>query len=1025
MSSINKFSIQKSFAISAGAGSGKTYTLSRRYINALLGFDYFREDYSTQSSYFIKTKAAFVSQIVTITYTEAAALEMKSRIFGLIEKIITFNELDSEDGDYNSIKEANDNIDRNEKEFVSNILNKALIDISKAKISTIHSFCLDIIKSNADIARIDSKLDIIDDEIKNKELDSIIFNVFESNTGEIENITNYLPLYFFSNLIKKYVFDLGFRNSFKSFDSGNSINDFKKIIEKLFPLPELYDVYDDIKEDTIRENWFNQYIDNFKRFDAKKWSDVDIAKAPTLGEKKYPILNDIKNKLDNKYLQYYSEIDQVKEDLFFDVIKLIKSILAEIKNDYDLKLIELGKIDFDIIITKTSQIIDKCSTDYKYIMVDEFQDTNEVQFSIIKRAMNRDTNLFVVGDSKQSIYSFQGAQLEVFNKAVQDKSLFQSIEDMSNNYRSDGVVLNSVNKIFREILQGAEDYEATAQDLHVGKSERENRGSFKFLISSDSEESEIDRISYFIYDIVHYRNSDYTHISNLINENKQAIAILFDSSSKMVELKKSLKKLGIDSKVSATEDFYQTKEINDIFNVLKAIHIYSKKKEYLSKKDRYYIVGALRSNILRFKDREIKEFIESKTIPPVLEEYINLYKTSTLSTLVKYIVEDSNLYSVYAHFDDISQRVSNINKFLNICMDFEESETGSFSDFLNSIESAIYFSNSKEDEEFYISDGAKSIEICTIHSTKGLAYPLVLLGNSEKGLTTQVTSESLKYNNYAINNENRELVGFKIGDYNPLSHRILKQVDVLKHLAEKKRLLYVALTRAQHDVVISGSLKIKKDESIAAIKNSYLEMITEGLNIYLMDLYEQDPNVCIHLSSDERNLVNRVLPEYIAYNLKTLSFTSRDIISATSDSTQTSEISAALLGEKTHKIIEKYWKKFNENKDSIFKREAIFKQEDRDKIITSMNKFYESFVYSKLNSGAEHRFELEFNQDNKRGFIDLIYYDETGNGWVIIDFKTGKPTPEKIEKYNKQLDFYLDVLESNNLNVLDRKLLWL
>ena len=84
---LNKFTIQKSFAISAEAGSGKTYTLSRRYINALLGIDYFREDYNTQESHFNDLKPARVSQIVTITYTEAAGLEMKGKIFDLILKM--------------------------------------------------------------------------------------------------------------------------------------------------------------------------------------------------------------------------------------------------------------------------------------------------------------------------------------------------------------------------------------------------------------------------------------------------------------------------------------------------------------------------------------------------------------------------------------------------------------------------------------------------------------------------------------------------------------------------------------------------------------------------------------------------------------------------------------------------------------------------------------------------------------------------------------------------------------------------
>lgn len=77
---LNKFTIQKSFAINAGAGSGKTYTLSRRYINAILGFDFFREK-GFEDIYFENLKQATTKQIVTITYTEAAALEMKERIF--------------------------------------------------------------------------------------------------------------------------------------------------------------------------------------------------------------------------------------------------------------------------------------------------------------------------------------------------------------------------------------------------------------------------------------------------------------------------------------------------------------------------------------------------------------------------------------------------------------------------------------------------------------------------------------------------------------------------------------------------------------------------------------------------------------------------------------------------------------------------------------------------------------------------------------------------------------------------------
>lgn len=217
--SLNKFTVQKSFAISAGAGSGKTYTLSRRYINALLGFDYFREDYNTQNSYFEKLQPARVNQIVTITYTEAAALEMKGRIFELVSKVVNFENLDTYDGDFSSIKEANENISQDEYTYVIKTLNQAYKDSSNAKISTIHSYCLDLIKVNSDIARIDTSLNIIKDDEKSKELSSIIFEVLndESNKEKVLDISKNISIWFqennepfevkinVSNVVSKYV----------------------------------------------------------------------------------------------------------------------------------------------------------------------------------------------------------------------------------------------------------------------------------------------------------------------------------------------------------------------------------------------------------------------------------------------------------------------------------------------------------------------------------------------------------------------------------------------------------------------------------------------------------------------------------------------------------------------------------------------------------------------------------------------------------------------------------------------------
>jgi ATP-dependent exoDNAse (exonuclease V) beta subunit len=229
-------------------------------------------------------------------------------------------------------------------------------------------------------------------------------------------------------------------------------------------------------------------------------------------------MKDIKENVENiksfdSFYSIYQPINKEKEALFYKKIELLKSLMIQTKSLYDLKLKELGKLDFDEIISKAHEIIKYVNMDIKYMMVDEFQDTNSTQYEIIKNALNKDSNLFVVGDSKQSIYSFQGAEIEVFNDAITDKSYISSVEPMDVNFRSDGVVLDNVNKIFEKLLKTNDEitlikqnYEATPQALKVSKDEKTNIGTFRFLINSNVEQTEdntneFEQIAKFIVNI--------------------------------------------------------------------------------------------------------------------------------------------------------------------------------------------------------------------------------------------------------------------------------------------------------------------------------------------------------------------------------------------------------------------------------------------------------------------------------------------------------------------------------------------
>ena len=1040
---LNKFTIQKSFAISAGAGSGKTYTLSRRYINAILGFDFFKELGFTDT-YFENLKPATTKQIITITYTEAAALEMKERIFALVSKILSISNLDDSDNDKKSILDAFSDLNSEQKSYVTKTLQQALVQSSDAKISTIHSFCLDILKTNADIAKFDSQIDIIKDDEKDKLINESIFQTLNNpqNKEIIKEISKYLNLYFIDNIFKKYATSSTFRKEFDSFDE-NSLDErtLKFLLLDIFKLPDVKDDYeilcdkfDEEKLEPKYKDFLAKYIENYFNFNAVSWGDLSREFEVSIAFNKIPFnrMKDIKPNVENiksfdDFYGVYKPINQEKESLFYKKIELLKSLMKEVKSVYDAKLKELGKLDFDEIISKTHEIIKNVDLDIKYMMVDEFQDTNTTQYEIIKNALNKDSNLFVVGDSKQSIYSFQGAQIEVFNDAIEDKNYIYSVEPMDINFRSDGVVLDNVNKIFEKILKENSDlklikqnYEAIPQALKVSSEEKANKGSFKFLINSnvegseDSEDTtnEFEQIAKFIANIKYGKLEEYKHIKELIESNKKAIAVVFDSKTKMLELKSYLLQHNIECKVSASENFYHTKEVNDIFNLLMHLQIPN---------NVYYKAAALRSNILRYSDDEIYQIISNNLECEELNTLKNEFDKRILSDFVLFVYQKYVFKDLQNYFNDSEQRKANLDKFLFKVLEFENSNGNDTYSFLKQCEKNIYFSEAGEDEAFFKSDNLESIQLCTIHSTKGLAYPMVILANSDKNIYSQIQSDSIKSNSFTLQNGEQKLVtAFGVDDYEPLCFRLLKQIDKLKHMAEKKRLLYVALTRAEHDVVISANMKKMEIKD-----SSYLGMIVNGLGINPEELFNKNHEACItNLENIEISKESKVL-ENNEIVLKELKFEEYiKPISATNSSSNEDNI-ATKLGTITHKIFELYWDKFDEiDINNILDKFEVFEETEQLKIKNSIENFKNSDVYKLLKSGVENRFEIEFNYQDKTGFIDLIYFNKEKNGWVIVDFKTGVKSKEKEETYQKQLEFYEEVLNNIELSVVGKEILW-
>lgn len=959
MSIPNKFTIQNSFAIRAGAGSGKTYTLSRRTINAILGFDFFRE--SPEQPTFIEDYQANqteVHEIVTITYTEAAALEMKERIFSLMKKVVEFESLNDEDGDKPSIHEAYSGLKTAQAEYVRERLGKALEKLQEARISTIHSYCLELLRSNSDLCQIDGQIAVVrEDEQKNLIQDA--YHKVLNDTAlepDLKILRESTSLFRADQFIHRYVTDSKFRERLGSFTpSDPRLKDELLAWLKVFhyqPSKAILDEAEAICKEFPDEEKLAAMVDfleSLKTFGSqpfKVFINGNFTQPKCLEEGQWEIIKQARKRGDAIAAVY--AIDPDREAQFAQVLEAFKAIAEAVRQHYVTQLKAEEKTDFDAIIQSAKSIIDQTHQTCRYMMVDEFQDTNLMQWEIITQSLGSDGDLFVVGDEKQSIYSFQGAEIEVFKQALESDRFTGTVE-METNYRSDKQVLKFVNVLFEKLLkpiplettqdgkQLNRNFNALFQKLSHHKKAAEGSASFFLsLKKSDEDEGqdEFEALAWLIHQIKEGMLPKYANITDKMKAGEKAIGVLFDSKSKMYRLREALKHYAIPCKISAGENLYDSKEVSDLFHVMMALHIIHTKSnlDEMTKVQNYYLTGAMRSHILQIPEPDILLHLDNHTIPEPLQAWALKADQLGLAQLAHTILSDSCVHSVYAHLDEYEQREANLNAFLQMCVQFEQDQGNDLGAFLRQMESLVIFKAVEETEAYFISPAIDSVELCSIHSTKGLECPMVILADSSKPLSLPVVTESIKFNTLQEAGEEQplSLAGMKMDGYEPLSRRVIKEIDKLKADAEKRRLLYVALTRAANHLVISGSVGItlketkEKTEYVftggysahALSDGSYLHRMFEALGVKAKDLEEAEEFTQIagwdfwlpRLDKLEESVPEPPKLPVTQHLFKELEFTTYTRFSATMDkgtidSSDKAKKSAA-IGTLTHKMLE-------------------------------------------------------------------------------------------------------------------------
>ena len=437
-----------------------------------------------------------------------------------------------------------------------------------------------------------------------------------------------------------------------------------------------------------------------------------------------------------------------------------KATIAKVYSLYQSKLKQNNSIDFDDIINYTIQILTEnpdileyYSEKFKYVLVDEYQDTNKAQFTLISLLSARYGNITVVGDNDQGIYSFRGADITNILNFEKDFPGTRIIK-LEQNYRSTKPILDAANEV---IKNNPKKYE---KNLWTSKKE----GHIPFFYKA---KNEYDEAFFIVEQIEHLKREEYYKYNDF--------AVLYRTNAQSRAIEDIFRRENVPYKIIGGLKFYERKEIKDTISYLRLIQnpsdnlslqrIINEPKRGIGKTSLEKIeqIAVLNQTSMYevIKNAEMyglnKVYLNSREFVNIIEEMHSKKDDMLISDIIKEVLNKSGYTKALEEENTIQAdaRIENIEEFLTVAMEFEqESAENKLSDFLESITLASDI-DGMEDEEI-------SVTLMTLHSSKGLEFPVVFLVGMEEGL----------FPSYRSIGEQREL-------------------------EEERRLAYVGITRAK------------------------------------------------------------------------------------------------------------------------------------------------------------------------------------------------------------------------------------
>ena len=401
---------------------------------------------------------------------------------------------------------------------------------------------------------------------------------------------------------------------------------------------------------------------------------------------------------------------------------------------YQKKLRQNSAVDFDDLIMMAislfqehPEILGKYQQRFRYIMIDEYQDTNHAQYTLVNLLARKYRNLCVVGDDDQSIYSFRSADIRNILHFEKDYPEVKVVK-LEQNYRSTQNILKAANEVIRN------NHSRKSKTLWTENEEGTPVTVFK--VADEKEEAWL--VSSLIEQLIREEGRKFSDFALLYRTNAQSRAF------EEVFIQK-----GIPYKIVGGLRFYDRKEIRDILSYLKLIfnpndrislrRVINTPKRGIGETTVERLLGFMDTNGLSNLEglSRVEEIpaITARSIRPLtgfyqfLSEMVALKEKLSISELTERVMEDSGYLGTLRSDDSIESRtrLENLGEFLSITAEFErESEDKSLSAFLETVALVADVDNYNQNQ-----DGAT---IMTIHSAKGLEFPVVFLVGMEDGI---------------------------------------------------------------------------------------------------------------------------------------------------------------------------------------------------------------------------------------------------------------------------------------------------